>query len=221
MKIMATSFKRSHAHIATFSAPDPAAGHPWPTPPLETPGHSWASLGQSLLWGHCSFLLGTGVHKVLFVPSKSLFPQSCVSSGGFMVGLMEPSSKRAYAIPRSAASRAPALAGLTCTSTGDTQTLKGRSGSVSVGSPSTHKVLFEPSKHLWWVWGLILNTLLPLISSLWGFYFALGCGVHFFGEIQHSPVDSCSGVSCNFGGLAGEDKHTSFYSTVLSTVRFG
>ena len=132
---------------------------------LDTHGQVWVSL----LWGHCSFLLGPGGHNIFFVPSKSLFPQSCVSSGGSMMGLMVISSKRAYAIPRSAASRAPALAGLTCTSTGDTQTLKGRSGSVSVGSPSTHKVLFEPSKHLWWVWGLILNTLLPLISSLWGF----------------------------------------------------
>ena len=34
----------------------------------------------SVLWGHCSFLLGPGVHKVLFVPSKNLFPQSCGSS---------------------------------------------------------------------------------------------------------------------------------------------
>ena len=40
----------------------------------------------SLLWAHCSFLLGPGVHKVLFVPSQSLFPQSCVSSGGSVVG---------------------------------------------------------------------------------------------------------------------------------------
>ena len=40
----------------------------------------------SLFWGHCSFLLGPGAHKVLFVPSKNLFPQSCVSSGGSMVG---------------------------------------------------------------------------------------------------------------------------------------
>ena len=33
--------------------------------------------------------------------------------------------------------------------------LKVRSGSVSAGSlgPSVHKVLFEPSEHLWWVWG--------------------------------------------------------------------
>ena len=39
------------------------------------------------------------MHKVLFVPSKSPFPLSCVSSGGSMVGLMVTSSKKAYAIP--------------------------------------------------------------------------------------------------------------------------
>ena len=49
MKMMATSFKRSHACTAALSAPNPAAGHCRPTPPLETPGHSWASLGQSLV----------------------------------------------------------------------------------------------------------------------------------------------------------------------------
>ena len=43
---------------------------------LDTLSQVWVSL----LWGHCSFLLGPGEHKVLFVPSKSLFPQSCVSS---------------------------------------------------------------------------------------------------------------------------------------------
>ena len=61
-----------------------------------------------VLWGHCSFLLGPGVHKLLFVPSKGLFPQSYVSSGGSVVGLMAISFKRAYVIPRSSASRAPA-----------------------------------------------------------------------------------------------------------------
>ena len=42
-------------------------------------------------------------------------------------------------------------------SAGDIQTLKGRSGSVSVGSlgPGAHKVLFKPSEHLWREWGLI------------------------------------------------------------------
>ena len=75
-----------------------------------THGHVWVSL----LWGHWSFLLGPGAHKVLFVPPKSLFPQSCVSSGGSMVGLMGTSSKKAYAIPRSAAPRAPASAAGQC-----------------------------------------------------------------------------------------------------------
>ena len=46
---METSFKRSHARTATLSAPNPAAGHHQPTLPLETPGHSQASLGQSLV----------------------------------------------------------------------------------------------------------------------------------------------------------------------------
>ena len=67
-------------------------------------GDSWsplASLGHLLL-GRCSFLLSPGVHKVLFVPPKSLFPQSYVSSSSSMVGLMVTSSKTAYAIPRSA-----------------------------------------------------------------------------------------------------------------------
>ena len=69
---------------------------------LDTHGHVWVSF----LWGHCSFLLGPGAHKVWFVPSKSVFPQSCVTSGDSMVGLMVTSSKRTYAIPRSAALRA-------------------------------------------------------------------------------------------------------------------
>ena len=61
---------------APLSAPNPAAGHHGSTCLPETPGHSRASLGQSL-FDHCSFLLGPGEHKVLCMPSKS---QSCVSS---------------------------------------------------------------------------------------------------------------------------------------------
>ena len=47
------------------------------------------------------------------------------------------------------------------------------------GVSGAHKVLFEPSKYLWWVWGLILNMILPLLPSCWGFSFALGCGYIF------------------------------------------
>ena len=82
IKIMATSMEMSHA---TLSAPNPAASHHRPTPPLETPGHSRASLGQSLV-GSLLLPLGPGAHKVLFVSSKSLFPLSGINSGSSMVG---------------------------------------------------------------------------------------------------------------------------------------
>ena len=57
MKTMVTSFKRSHAPTGTLSATNPAAGHSQPTPLLESPGHSWASLGHSLVG---SLLLSLG-----------------------------------------------------------------------------------------------------------------------------------------------------------------
>jgi len=38
--------------------------------------------------GNCSFLLDPGEYQVLFVPTKSLLPQSYVSSGSSVVGLM-------------------------------------------------------------------------------------------------------------------------------------
>ena len=77
-----------------------------PMPPPETPRHSQAGLGQSLVG---SLLLSprSCYTQVLLVCSKSLSPQSCVSSGGSMVGLMATSSTRAYVIPRSAAPRDP------------------------------------------------------------------------------------------------------------------
>ena len=49
MKIMVTFFKRSHACTAARSVPKPVAGHCRPTLLPETPGHSWESLGQSLV----------------------------------------------------------------------------------------------------------------------------------------------------------------------------
>ena len=135
-----------------------------------------------------------------------------------MVGLMVTSSKRAYGTPGLLLLE-PQPCGrplLTHTSTGGTQTLKGRSDSVSVETPGAHKVLFGSSKSLWQVWGLILNVILPLLPSCWGFSFAFGCGVSYFGGIQHSPFDACSAMGFNFGVLTGEDEHTtSFYSPIL------
>ena len=113
MKIMVTSFKRSHAHAATLSAPNPAADHHQPTSLLETPGHSWTSLGQSLVG---SLLLSpvSWCTQGSVCALQGLFSQSCVSSGGSMVGLMATSSKRAYSIPRSAGARAPVLLAVYC-----------------------------------------------------------------------------------------------------------
>ena len=102
--------------------------------------------------------------------------------------------------------------------TGDTQTLKGRSGSVSVWSlaPCVNKVLFEPSKSLWQVWGLILQAILPLLLSYWAFpLFDLGHWVSFFGGIQHPSADGCSAASCSFGVPTREYDCMSFCSTSL------
>ena len=66
----------------------------------------------SLLWGHCSFLLGPGAHKVLFVPCKTLFLQSYVNSIirshwppksnslGFSVSLPDPQVGKSVVGPR-------------------------------------------------------------------------------------------------------------------------
>ena len=160
-------------------------------------------------------LLCPGAHKLLFVPSKSQFPQSCVSSGGSMVGLMVTSSSRAYAIPRSTALRAPALQ----QSTADLYLCRRHSNKVLAQSLWGLWVLV----HTRFIWALQASlagmgfdskcyfTLLP---SCWGFSFALGHGVSFFGGIQPSPVDSCSAVSCTFGVLTG-DECTSFYLAIL------
>ena len=71
---------------------------------LDTHRQVWLSL----LWGHCSFLLGPSGHKVLFVPSKSLFPQFCGSSIikshwssksnslGFSVPLLDPQVEETF-----------------------------------------------------------------------------------------------------------------------------
>ena len=113
---------------------------------LDTHRQVWVSL----FWGHCSFVLGPGEHKVLFVPSKSLSPQSCISSGGVNGNILQ----KGLCHTQVCHTQSPHPCDrplLTCTFTGDTQTLKGRSGSVSVGFPGAHKVLFEPSKPPWLV----------------------------------------------------------------------
>ena len=57
--------------------PDPALSHGQPTPQLETPGHSWASLGQSLVG---SLLLSPGswcVRSFVCALQESVSPVLC------------------------------------------------------------------------------------------------------------------------------------------------
>ena len=77
MKIMVTSFRRFYACSATPSAPNPTEGHRWPTPPMESPGHSQASLGQSLMG---SLLLSPGswcTQDSVCALQESYFPVLC------------------------------------------------------------------------------------------------------------------------------------------------
>ena len=220
MKRMATSFKRFHACSAMISAPSPAAGHCWPTPPPETSGHSQAYLGQCLLG---SLLLSPGcwyTQGFVYALQESVSPVLCkfwwlydgVNGDLLQEGLCH---TQVYCTQIPCPCSSPLQ---TCTSTGDTQTqfwlsLCGVSGSWCVQG------LFEPSEHFWRVWGLVLNVISPLLPSCWGFSFALGCGVSFFGGIQHSPFDGCSVASCNFGVLAGEDEYKFFYSVILEKTQ--
>ena len=105
MKIMMTSFKRSHACTATLSAPSPAAGYHQAMPLLDTPGHSHANLGQSLVW---SLLLSPGSQETSFClcPPRVYFSVLC-KFWQLCGGVNGDFSKRAYVIPKSAAPRAP------------------------------------------------------------------------------------------------------------------
>ena len=110
---MVTSFKRSHACTVALSAPHPAADHHRPMPPSETPGHSQASLGQSFVG---SLLLSPGfwcAQGSMCILQESV-SQSWVSSGGSVVGLMATSSKRTYAIPKSAVPKGPVPEAVHC-----------------------------------------------------------------------------------------------------------
>ena len=168
---------------------------PWPMLLLKTPRHSQASLDQSLV-GSLLLSSGSWCAQGLFVPSKCLFLESCVSYGGSMLGLMVTSSKSAYAIPRSGALRAPAPEA-------------GHSWPEPLQEMLRHTALAQSLWGLWvlvctrfiWaleclsrVWGLSLNMISPLLPSCCDFSFALAPGVSFFGGIQHSPVNHGSAV---------------------------
>ena len=204
---MVTSFKRSCVGIATLSAPSPAAGHCRPMPLPETPGYSWVSLGQSLAgslllppgsWCTQSFVcaLPESVSPVLF---KFWQFYGGVNGDLLQEGLCH---TKVYCTQSPYPCGRPLL---TRTFTGDTQTqfwlsLCGVSGSWCA------RGLFESSEHIWQVRGLILNAILPLLPSCWGFSLPLDMGYLF---LVGSNIFQSTVVQQQVGVLAGEDELTS------------
>ena len=159
-------------------------------PPPETPVHSQARLGQSLVG---SLLLSPGswctqdfvcalLESVSTVLCKFWWFYGGVNGNLLHEGLCH---------TQVCCTQSPCPCGrplLTCTSTGDTPTqfwlgLCGVSGSWCTQG------LFEPSESFWQVWGLILNANSPLLPSCWGFSFAFGHGV--------SPQEYVKFVCCH------------------------
>ena len=146
-------------------------------PPPETPGHSQASLGQSLVG---SLLLSPGswcTKGSACALQESVSPVLC--KFWWLYGeLMVTSSKRAYAIPRFTALRVPALATVHRLLIPPQETPKYSSVSVSGRSlgPGTHKVCLSPlsiSGNM----GFDSKWDFALLLSCWGFSFALERGI--------------------------------------------
>ena len=128
---------------------------------LDTHGKVWVSL----LWGHCYFLLGSGAHKALFVPSKSLFPQFCISSSGSMVGLIRLPPRGLMPYPGLLHPEPLPLQQLTA----ELYLCRRHSNTVLAQSQWSLGVLvhtrFEPSEHLRQLTCLFLIVISPLLPS--------------------------------------------------------
>ena len=99
MKIMETSVKKSHACTAALSALDPAAGHHYPMPPLETPGHSQTSLGQSLVG---SLLLSprSWCTRFCLCPPGVYFPDHLQINNGWINKTTISKNKGVFLVPK-------------------------------------------------------------------------------------------------------------------------
>ena len=141
-----------HTQVCCTQNPAPVAGHCCPVPLQETQTQFWLSLcGDYGSWCAQDFAcaLQESVSPVL--------PKFWWLYGGVNCNLLQ----EGFCHTQVCSTQSPCPCSrplLTHTSKGDTQTLKDRSGSGSVESPGVHKVLSEPSKNLWPVWGLILNA---------------------------------------------------------------
>ena len=125
MRIMETSFKRSHD--ALLHSVPPALQQP---PPTRLCRRLLGRSGSVSCGVTAPFSWTLGHTRSSLCPPRVCFPVLCK----FWWGLMATSSKRAYTIPRSTAPRAPATAAVHCWPVPLQETVKHSSVSVSVGS---------------------------------------------------------------------------------------
>ena len=171
---MVTSLKISHAYIVPQLCSRPSPTH-------TSAGDSWTLTGKSgaVSCGVTAPFFCVLVHtRFRLCPPRVCFPVLCKFwwlYGGINGDLLQEGlyHTQIYCTQSPCLCISPLL---TCTSIGDTQTQFWLSLCRVSGSWCTQG-LFEPSECLWWVWGLILNAILPLLLSCWGFSFAPGHGV--------------------------------------------
>ena len=187
IKIIETSSKMSHAYTAALNVLDLAAGHCQPTPLPETPGHSWASLGQSLLGSQLLSPESWWAQSFVCSLQESVFPVLCMFwqlYGGVNGNLLQEGLwyAQVYCIQGPCPCSSPLL---TCNCAGDTvlsQSLWGlwvlvctmfvwalQASLVGMGFDSKRD--FTPPTILLgllpccWIWGIIFvgsNILLPM-----------------------------------------------------------
>ena len=177
MKIMVTSFKMFHD--AQLQAVYQSCSRPAPT--HASTRDTWTLIYMS---GSVSF----GVTAPFFLSwcSQGAFffflcvyvcpPRICFSAlckfGSSIVGLMATSSKRVYAIPKFAASRAPVSVAVHCWPVPIQESLQ-----HSLSQSLWGAWVLVHTRFVWRESGLILNVNSPLLLSCLGLSFALGHGV--------------------------------------------
>ena len=129
--------------------PNPAAGQHQPTPPPETPGHSWARLGQPLV-GSVFLFPGSWCTQGFVCALQESVSQVLCKFWGLCGGVNGDLLHNAYAIPVFAAPRAPVHAAGHCWSIPLQETLK-----HSSGSPWLH----------WLCWSLWLCGSQPTVGN--------------------------------------------------------
>ena len=187
MKIMVISFKRTFECTVIFSTLDREAVYCRPMPPLETPGHSQASLGQSLVG---SLLLSPGswcAQGFVCALQESVSPVLCkflCLYGGVNGDLLQEGlcHTQVYCTQSPCPCSNPLL---TCTSAGDTQTQFCLSLCGVFGSWCTQG-MFEPSECLWRVCGLILNLVKAMVFSV----VMCGCESWTIKKAEHQRIDA-------------------------------